>query len=178
MDISISQAQDSDYPEIFHLVETAFLPVIESDHREHLLVERLRHSDSFVPQLSLVAKDHGGNISGFILLTEIEIVSEDGTTYKTLAVAPVAVLPEYQNQGIGGALLDHAHKTASSLGYNSAILLGHKDYYPNFGYRKASDFKIRFPFDAPDDCCMAIELQPDALRHVQGIVRYPDTFFE
>ena len=85
-------------------------------------------------------------------------------------------LPEFQKQGIGGELLREAHKRASQLGYSSAVLLGHKDYYPRFGYKKASDFNIEFPFDVPEEYCMAIELFPGALDGVQGIVHYSDPF--
>lgn len=162
---------------IFRLLEKAFADVPESDHREPFLVERLHRSDTFVPQLSLVGETEDKTMVGYILLTEVEIVSEERSTV-SLGVAPLAVLPECQRQGIGGLLLQEAHRRAAMLGYGSAVLLGHKDYYPRFGYRRAIDFGIRFPFDAPDECGMVIELQADALAGVRGTVRYPDVFFE
>lgn len=112
---------------------------------------------------------------GHILLTKVAIVSGNESVI-SLAVAPLSVLPEFQKQGIGGELLREAHKRASQLGYSSAVLLGHKDYYPRFGYKKASDFNIEFPFDVPEEYCMAIELFPGALDGVQGIVHYSDPF--
>lgn len=99
----------------------------ESDHSEHLLVERLRRSDAFIPELSLIAES-GGEIVGYILMTKVAIIS-DCQTVISLALAPVAVLPLYQGQGVGGALIRAAHKRAAKLGYGSAVLLGHKDYY-------------------------------------------------
>ena len=71
-----------------------------------------------------------------------------------------------------------AHKRAASLGYGTAVLLGHKDYYPRFGYREAIKYGIEFPFDVPSEYCMVIELIPDTLHNVNGIVRYPSVFFE
>ena len=62
----------------------------------------------------------------------------------------MAVLPNYQGNGIGGHLIEFAHKKARELGFASIILLGHPTYYPKFGYRKASDFDIQLPFDVPD----------------------------
>ena len=112
-----------------------------------------------------------------ILLTKVEIVSES-EVHTSLAVAPLAVLPEYQNRGIGGMLLKEAHKRAAALGYGTAVLLGHKDYYPRFGYRKAEDYGIKFPFDVPSEYCQVIELIPNALEGINGIVRYPAVFFE
>ena len=75
-------------------------------------------------------------------------------------------------------LLKEAHKRAAALGYGTAVLLGHKDYYPRFGYRKATDYGITFPFDVPSEYCQVIELIPDALKSIKGIVRYPAVFFE
>ena len=86
------------------------------------------------------------------MLTKVEIVSTDNII-TSLSVAPLAVLPEFQRQGIGGMLIREAHKIAASLGYGSAVLLGHKDYYPRFGYQKAINFGIGFPFDVPHDFC-------------------------
>ena len=148
----------------------------ESDHREHFLVERLRRSEAFVPELSLVAEsDH--KIIGHILMTKIEIVTPDKVT-TSLGLASVSVLPECQGQGVGGALIHEAHKRAAGLGYGSSVLLRHKNYYPRFGYKKAIDFGIEFPFKVPHEFCMVIELLPDGLKDVHGIVKYPKPFME
>lgn len=58
------------------------------------------------------------------------------------------------------------------------MVLGHKDYYPRFGYRRAIGFGIIFPFDVPDEFCIAIELIPGALDDTERTIRYPDAFFE
>lgn len=174
-DVRIRAEQAGELPAIMDLVEKAFENVEESDHQEQYLVERLHRSDTFVPQLSLVAEDPAGRIVGYILLTKVEIRSEESSA-TTLAVAPLAIAPPCQNQGIGGRLLTESHKIAASLGYGSAVLLGHKDYYPRFGYRRAIDFGIAFPFDAPQECCMVLELLPGALGKVKGTVHYPECF--
>lgn len=175
INITIRQEIPGDLPDILDLVEKAFEDVAESDHQEQYLVERLHDADTFIPELSLVAVNSKGNIVGYILLTKVKIVSADSTTV-SLAVAPLAVHPAYQNNRIGGMLIEEAHQTAKAMGYGSAVLLGHKDYYPRFGYRKAIDYDIRFPFDAPQECCMVIELLPDALSGVSGTVHYPECF--
>ena len=177
MVIEIRQEGNAELHAICNLIETAFADMRESDHQEHLLVDRLHKSDTYIPELSLVAKTDNGKIVGYILLTKVDIVSESGAQ-TSLAVAPLAVLPEYQNRGIGGMLLKEAHKRAVALGYETAVLLGHKDYYPRFGYRKAIEYGIEFPFDVPSEYCQVIELIPDALKSVNGIVRYPAVFFE
>lgn len=177
MNVSIRQEQNSDLPAIYNLVEKAFATMQESDHQEQFLIDKLHRSDSFIPELSLVAETNDGQLVGYILLTKVEIVSgQEKTT--SLAVAPLAVLPAYQNQGIGGALLKEAHTKAASLGYGTAVLLGHKDYYPRFGYCRAIEHGITFPFDVPSDFCQVIELLPGALDGVNGSVQYPPAFFE
>ena len=177
MEIQIRKERPEDRQQVFDLVRSAFENVVESDHTEHLLVERLRMSDAFIPELSLVAVIRDSEkIVGHILLTRIEIVASDGRSWPSLAVAPLSVLPGYQRMGIGGMLIREAHRKAAALGHSSAMLLGHKDYYPRFGYRKASGFGIRFPFDAPDECCLAIEFHPGSLSHIHGLIRYPAAF--
>lgn len=83
------------------------MPKSGAIHREHLLVERLRGSEAFVPRLSLVA-ECDGIVVGYALMSEVRIES-DGNYEISLALAPVAVLPEFQRQGIGSALIREAH---------------------------------------------------------------------
>ena len=157
------------------VIRAAFQDIEESDHTEHLLVERLRQSDAYIAELSLVAETADGQIAGHIMLSKAEVISGD-RAHTVLAVAPLSVLPAFQKSGIGSMLIREAHRRASDSGYDAAVLLGHKDYYPKFGYKKASLSGIKFPFDAPDECCMVAELKPGALKDIHGTVHYPDAF--
>ncbi len=97
--ITIRQETGKDFPQVFALIEQAFRNEVHSDHREQFLVERLRRSEAFVPELSIVAES-GKGIAGYCLLTRIGIKNEAGAS-GSLALAPVAVKPEFQKQGIG-----------------------------------------------------------------------------
>ena len=141
-DYEIRQETEKDYPQVFKLVEEAFRDMEESDHREQFLVERLRHSPAFVPELSLVADEDGG-VVGYGLMTRVSIRSGI-LDAESLALAPVAVRPDRQSMGIGSALIRELHARAARLGYKSAVVLGHEGFYPRFGYRKASDYGIAF----------------------------------
>lgn len=177
-DFSIRQERAADREAVVRLIELAFRDMSDSDHSEHLLVDRLRPTDAFIPGLSLVAES-GGRIIGHLLMTKAAIVSAgDGRIFPTLALAPVAVLPASQRQGVGSALIREAHRRAAALGYASAVVLGHKDYYPRFGYRHADTYGITFPFDVPHEFCMAAELRPGGLKGVRGTVRYAPPFME
>jgi len=173
--IYIRQEKPEERSHVFKLIEAAFKDVVHTDHREQFLVERLRTSQAFIPELSLVAvcKEQ---IVGYILLSRIKIRSAS-IDHDSLAVAPVAVLPQYQNRGIGGILLNEAHERARILGFRSAILLGHATYYPKFGYKEAASFHIQLPFDVPPENCMAIELVKNGLSGIEGTVEYPAEFF-
>lgn len=173
--ITIREEKEKDYEEVFKLTEEAFRDMEHSDHQEHFLVEKLRKSDAFVPELSLVAEDENGAIAGHILFTKLKI--ENGSeTYESLALAPVSVKPEYQHKGIGGKLILRGHQIAQELGYESVILIGHENYYPKFGYEKTSNFGISFPFEIPEENGMAIELVKDGLKNKKGMVKYPKEF--
>ncbi len=114
---------------------------------------------------------------GHILLTQVWIENQQ-TQVASLALAPVSVLPKYQGQGIGSALIQKAHSVAKELEYKSVILLGHTGYYERFGYRPASTYGIELPFEAPLENCMAVELEKDALKEVSGMVEYAKEFYE
>ena len=175
--ITIRPEKASDYLEVQHLIKLAFENTTEGEPTEPLLVKRLRQSDAYIPELSLVAENEKGTLVGHILLSKVKVVSEESTAL-LLGVAPLSVLPDYQRKGIGSLLMREAHKRASELGYKGALLIGHKEYYPRFGYKKASLYGIQFPFEAPDDCCMAIELKEGGLQGIHGMVHYPSAFYE
>ena len=176
MNIAIREEKYSDHKSVMGLIEKAFRSMEKSDHREQFLVERLRKSEAFIPELSLVA-EFENEIIGHILLTKIEIVDGDKSS-ESLALAPVSVLPEYQNRGIGGKLILAAHQKARDLGYQSIVLLGHPEYYPKFGYQPAKKIDINLPFAVDEGNCFVIELVENGLNEVSGLVKYPQEFFD
>ena len=175
MEVSIRQEVKSDHPIVFNLIEEAFAQEKQSDHREQFLVVRLRKSNSFIPELSLIA-EKGKEIIGHLLMTKIQITNEVDT-FESLALAPVCVIPKYQKKGIGTLLIKHAHIVARELGYKSVVLIGHSKYYPRFGYKLTKEYNIDLPFEAPDENCMALELIEGGLNGVSGIVKYPAEFW-
>lgn len=175
MDVNIKTETKKDFKAVFEVIQNAFENEEYSDHKEQYLVERLRDSDAFVPELSLVAEVNN-EIVGYILLTKINIVDTNANSYDSLALAPVAVLQKFQGKGIGSKLIETAHKKAKDLGFSSVVLLGHESYYPRFGYVQAKEFGIKLPLDVPDGNCMIIELTENGLQNIKGVVRYPKEF--
>jgi predicted N-acetyltransferase YhbS len=177
MDIIIRPELNTDYNTTEEIIKKAFLNEEYSDKKEHLLVNRIRKSAAFIPELSLVALNQGGDVIGHILLSKIKIV-DGNNEVDSLALAPVSVAPKYQKNGIGSRLIHAALKKAKDLGYGSVIVLGHKDYYPKFGFKPASLWNIRAPFEVPDEVFMALELSHNSLDKVQGVVHYSKAFLE
>ena len=166
--MKIRQENTDDYKTVFVLNELAFDQKDESE-----LIERIRKGNSFIPELSLVA-EIDKEIVGYILFSKIKI--KNGINFESLALAPMAVLPKFQKKGIGGSLIIEGLKKAKELGYKSVIVLGHKEYYPKFGFKKASKWGIVCPFEVPDEYFMAIELTAETLSEKTGTVVYPQEF--
>lgn len=134
------------------------------------IVERLR-SDGLVA-VEMVA-EQGGLIVGHILLSWLPTML-DGRAVKALALAPMAVRPGLQKQGIGGRLIVAALDQARAAGAEAVIVLGHPDYYPRFGFSAALAQNLASPFSG--EAFMALELVPGALAGRQGSVSYPSAF--
>lgn len=175
MNIFIRQERPSDYSRTEDVVQKAFLTAEHTGGDEFKLVARLRKAADFIPDLSLVAVSDG-EIVGHILFTPILIERSSLGAVESLALAPVSVHPDFQGRKIGARLIEEGHEIARQLGYRSVILLGHPGYYPRFGYKPASEWRISAPFDVPDEAFMVLELVRGALAGVEGVVKYPPAF--
>jgi putative acetyltransferase len=128
MNLTVRQETTTDHAEVYDLNKAAF----EQD-TEAKLVEALRKSEAFIPELSIVAVLEG-KIVGHILFTRIKIRDDMGNTYDSLALAPIAVTPVLQKQGIGGQMIRSGLAKAREFVYQLVIVLGHENYYPKFGF--------------------------------------------
>lgn len=167
----IRNRKTTDDHEIYTLVKKAFASVPQASGDEQNLVGRLRQSAGYVPELEFVA-EQDGRIVGHIMLTKIRIGNAE-----QLILAPLAVAPDRQRTGIGGALIEKAHKTAQKSGYSLVILVGHPTYYPRFGYRPASIFGLTCAPEIPPECFMAFDLTGKGASF-GTFVTFPSVFFE
>lgn len=173
--LTIRPETERDHDTVHDLVERAFRNEEISDHTEQYLVRRLRKSDAYIPELSLIA-EQGDIIIGHIQLTHLHI-EDDGINHPSLALAPLSILPEYQSKGVGSSLIKEAHKIATEMGFSSIILIGHPKYYPRFGYEKLRKYNITMPFDAPPESCMIKYLDESVKGKIKGKVVYDSAFF-
>ena len=111
-----------------------------------------------------------GKIVGHIIFTKLRIGNST-----QLALAPLSVLPEYQKQGVGTALIHEGHKRARALGYWYSVVLGNEKYYSRAGYSLAKKNGILAPFGVPDENFMVCKLLESA-PSVSGVVQYAKEF--
>jgi putative acetyltransferase len=158
----VREAIPRDYPAIRAVVRHAFGQSDEAD-----LVEQLRADGDVL--VELVAGDDTA-ITGHILYSRLRI-ERDGETIEAAALAPVSVLPAFQRLGIGKALIEAGDAKCAALGCVAIIVLGHPEYYPQFGYSALAAESLNAPFSGP--AFMALALRPGALS---GRVRYAAAF--
>jgi len=138
---------------------------------EHLLVHRLRKSPSFVPELSIIA-ELDGKLVGHIIYSISKVVEDSGKAHDMLIFGPLSVLSNYQNKGIGKALMLHSFDVAKDLGHRAVIIFGHPDYYPRVGFRRAGEFGITDAKGNTFDAFMAYPLFEGALDGIHGRFHY------
>ncbi|OGM10618.1 GNAT family N-acetyltransferase [Candidatus Woesebacteria bacterium RBG_13_36_22] len=169
--ISIRSEKPEDYQSIYNINKLAFNGEVEAK-----LVNNLRKTKGFIPELSLVAiKDD--EVIGHILFSIIHIHT-DTKNIPVLALAPMAVLPKHQKQGVGLQLVREGLIKCRELGYKAVILVGHPDYYARFGFSPANKKGLKLPFDAPSEAFMVYEIVPKILEGIKGMVVYPPEFAE
>ncbi len=169
MNISIRNETPTDYRIVEELTREAFWG--NMDHPtcdgEHLLVHKLRNLPSFVPELDFVAEAEG-KIVGHIIYSLAKVMTPDDQEVKVLNFGPLSVHPGYKGMGVGSALMRHSIAQAARLGYRAIIFYGHPDYYPRFGFRRASRYDIVSAGGSSRDALMAMELYDGALDGITG----------
>jgi putative acetyltransferase len=135
---------------------------------EARLVDVLR--EGAAPLISLVAEE-AGEVVGHILFSPATIEGRhDG-----MGLAPMAVVPGRQGEGIGSRLVEAGLEACRELGARWVVVLGHPEYYPRFGFVPASRFGARAEYEVPDDVFMAQEFVEGALSG-GGLIRYHPLF--
>lgn len=138
---------------------------------EARLVDALR-AEGFAP-LSLVA-EIDGQVIGHIMFSDLSIVTDKGDV-AALALAPMAVFPEFQRQGIGSVLVRRGLEMCQEKGHRIVVVLGHPDFYPRFGFSAKLAERLASPFGSGPSH-MATELVPGALDGVVGKLVYSPPF--
>jgi len=166
MSVTIRPENDEDRQAVRNVNKAAFDGDAEAN-----LVDALR--DGGFVEVSLVA-EVDGKIVGHILFSQLAIITEVGAV-DALSLAPMAVVPSHQRQGIGGKLVEAGLEGCRERGGKIVVVLGHPEFYPRFGFSP----ELARPLDSPfggGEAWMALELVPGTLEGVEGRVEYSPPF--
>jgi predicted N-acetyltransferase YhbS len=160
--VTIRPESESDREAIAKVHRAAF-----GRDEEGAIVERLRASDAYLPEFSLVAELHG-EVAGHTILSLGRLDDRPA-----LALGPIGVLPERQRAGVGSALMRASLDRAREQGHQLVVLLGHPEYYPRFGFVPAETLGIMGGWSGP--AFMALELVPGGAG-AGGLFTFPAAF--
>ena len=162
--IEIREERPEDIAAVREVNKRAF-----GQEQEANIVDALRSNGAAL--LSLVATLNG-QVVGHIMYSPITV----GDKVTGAALAPMAVLPEHQREGIGSKLIEAGTQKLKEAGYPYIIVLGHANFYPRFGFKPASSFGIECEWDVPDDVFMLLVLDQSKMQDVSGLARYRHEF--
>lgn len=170
IEIKIRKENPRDYSAIKEINDLAFEQTQESE-----LIDQLRSNcEKF---LSLVAVEEKKRV-GHIFFSEA-IIDTNNSPVQGMGLAPLAVLPQYQNKGIGSRLVKEGIDILKDMNSPFIIVLGHSEYYPRFGFEKASLHNIKCQWnDVPEDAFMILILDKKKMSGVSGTGRYRDEFID
>lgn len=168
VDVEIREEAEGDYSRIAEVVEAAFGRAVEAR-----LVEAIRASDAYVPELSLVAMADG-ELIGHVMFSYATLRGDEDR--RVLCMAPVSVAPAWQSKGAGGALVREGLARCEARGEPLVHVLGHPGYYPRFGFEQSRPHGIE-PADerTRDGATMIIKLSAYDARY-RGRMVYPPAF--
>jgi len=168
--ILIREAVGTDLNDVLSIERFAFGYDKESD-----LVRDLLNDNSAKPHYSLLAFNNDKAV-GHILFTSARLEgTQSGASISLLA--PLAVLPDYQKQGVGGKLIKNGLQHLANAGVDLVFVLGHPGYYPRYGFKPAGVLGFEAPYPIPEEYAnawMVHELRQGVIGSVSGKVECAD----
>lgn len=166
MYVTVRPEEPRDFRRVFEVEDRAF-----GESEEARLVEVLRREPEVI---SLVA-EVDGLVVGHVMFSPVTITS-DQETWRAVGLNPLAVDPKVQRRGIGSALVHAGLKACRKLGELVVVVLGHRNYYPRFGFRPAATADLHYRDEGEEPSFMVMELEPDAIGGRSGWVRFLPQF--
>ncbi len=181
MNIVIRTEQEKDYRRVEEITRMAFSYPGRIEQGgigcpfEHWMVHGLRKKDG-IPELSFVAEVNGV-VVGHIICSRAEVRTSAGRI-SVLNFGPISVLPAYQRQGVGKALMHHMIEKAKALGFGAILFFGRPEYYPQFGFKEASSWGITDCNGYNYPAFMGMELIPGYLAGAEGGAYYESDIYD
>ena len=167
INLTIRNEKASDYRAVEKLVREAFWNLYVPGCNEHFVMHNLRNSNDFIPELDFVAEKEG-QIVGQIVYSRGIIKYTQGAEKEVISFGPVSVLPAFQKQGIGTALISHTINLAREMGFLAICIYGDPRYYSRFGFRCAEKYEIKTADDKFAVALLVLELKQGVLNNIPG----------
>ena len=165
--MEIREAKDTELSDVLFIEKEAF-----GYDKEANLVKDLLSDPSAQPRYSILAFENNKAIGHILFTSGCLEGTQNGASISLLA--PLAVLPDYQKQGVGGKLIAHGLKLLTAAGIDLVFVLGHPDYYPRYGFKPAGIQGFEAPYPIPEEhtnAWMVQELRSGIIGSVSGKVR-------
>ena len=169
--MKLREIQNEDYKLVEEVITKAFEQSNHGHNGEATLVETIRELPTYNQELEIVALIDN-DIVGHGVLSEA-VVKNDINDLKGLVLAPLSVVPDYQNQGIGSHVLLELEKRAKEMEHAFITILGDPSFYSRFGYVPAKNFHVSSPLDVPSEYLLMKKLKPEM---IEGTLFYNRAF--
>jgi predicted N-acetyltransferase YhbS len=176
MELIIRKANKSEHYRTEYITREAFWNIYKPGCDEHLVLNKLRNSGSYIPELDLIAI-YKQELVGHILSTKAKVIDMLDKEHQILCVGPLTVLPGFQGKGIGSQLISASVRQAKELGYPGMILYGNPAYYHRFGFVNAQKYGISTKDNQNFDPFMALEINKNSLTNISGRFFEDEAFF-
>ena len=177
--ITIRLEKKDEHREVENLVRESFWNVYRPGCLEHYVLNQLRNSDAFVPELDFVMIQDG-KIIGQNIFVRAEIKADDGRAIPIMTMGPICITPELKRKGYGKILLDYSLEQAKKLGCGAVCFEGNIDFYGKSGFVFASKYGIRYhglPEGADSSFFLCKELIHGYLDGITGEYTTPQDYF-
>ncbi|USS88381.1 N-acetyltransferase [Fructilactobacillus hinvesii] len=172
--VQLRTIQAVDYPVVNRLVFQAFQESEHGYNEENDLVKKIRVASDYQPNLEVVAAEES-QIVGYGMLSPCKIITATNSIVG-LVLAPLAVLPTSQQQGVGTQILRCLEARVDTKTFHFISILGDPGYYQRFGYEPANKWGVSFPLAVPTKFCLLKRLSGTLKQFKNGKLVYPEAF--
>jgi len=173
MNIKIRHENENDYREVEEVAREAFWNLYFPGAAEHVVVNKMRNSKNFMPELTFVI-EVDGKIAGAIFYTHSKIVSSDNKELDTISFGPVFISPKYHRMGLGRKLITHSIEEAKKLGHKAILTLGYDYHYAPYGFVGGKRYNISMEDGKFYKGLLALPLYEGALDNISGYVVFSE----
>lgn len=176
MNLTIRKDELNDYHIVENVFREAFWNLYIPGCQEHFIAHCIRQHSDFISELSFVL-EVDNTIVGAIMYTHSKVIdSQNNKEYPTITFGPVAILPEFQQRGLGRKLIEYSIIEAKKLGYKAIMIGGYPYHYHSYGFVGSKKYNISMPDGKFYKGVLALPLEEGALDNISGMLYFSEAF--